>query len=135
MEPNNLLNDQLRKMVGQVGSYLRPQKAFTQVNPYDQFAAPQREVFKSFEQGTVRPEFEQNILNPYRRRAANQAAASGSFRMGNFGRNVQSDIGQRETQYANQLDQMRQQYESYIGDLYRDRLSKYYQSPGGFTNF
>ncbi len=131
----NVMNTQLRGLVDKVGGLLKPQKAFTQVQSYDQFAAPQRQVFDTFAQTAMRPEFEQNTLNPYRRATANQAAASGNFRMGNFNRNLQSDIKQKEVGYANTLDTARQQYEQYINNLYNERLGKYYSSPGAFTNF
>lgn len=133
---DNNYSTMLGDMVSSMGSYLKPQKAFTtDVQSYDQFAAPQNAVFDEFTKSNYRPEFEQQTLNPWRSSYANQAAAGGMNMMGNARPLTQRRQQQVEQPYYNQLESSRGEYNQFIRNIYNDRIKKYYNSPTSFTNY
>jgi hypothetical protein len=125
---------QAGQMIGQIGQYLKPYTPFTGQLPYEQYAAPTRESFNAYERTMLRPYFDRFTMNPWQRSYANNAAASGSFMMGN----ARKQYGNAKTQvmepYQNQIRQSRDALEDMITKGWQSQLEKAGSSPTTMTN-
>lgn len=124
----------VQQKINEVANTLTPLKPFSEVMPYDTYAAPQRAVFDEWQKNSLRPEFERFTLNPYKANLANQIAASGSFRMGGAQQNTQDQLRLAEQPFYNQVEQARNSYEDMIRQGYNERLQRYMESPTSFNN-
>ena len=132
--PTQQTKGTLGAIVQSLGKYLSPQEAFSNQLSYDQYAAPQREVFNQWEQQMYRPEFERQTLNPWNEQYANQAAAGTTRQMGGAPQAYQRANYEVQQPYYNQLEQARQQYEQMMREGYNTRMQRNYESPNAFTN-
>ena len=127
-------NKSMKDFVDRISNMLKPQKAFTKVMDYDNYAAPQRAVFQNFVNTNLRPEFERNTLNPYMQNAANQSAATNSMMMGNARNLARQSVNNLETQFADQMYSAKNQNEDLINQGFNNLFRKYYSSPTAFNS-
>lgn len=121
------------KLLEQMGKYLAPQKAFTQDMPYADFAKPYQEIANQYVESTVKPWFQQNTLNPYKRATANQMAVSGGNLMGNTNRRLTDSFNQLYSEkYYPQVNQVQNTLEDYARQFYNQLGGQNYNSPIAF---
>jgi len=123
----------IKSLLDSIGEYLKPQQAYSTINPYETYAAPQRATFRQWEQQFARPEFDRFTMNPFEEQYKNQMAAGGGFRMGNAPEVYGRTKAQVEQPYFNQIEQARQSYEDMIRQFYNQELQQYYNSPTTFN--
>lgn len=127
-------NTNMGKLIDSVGGYLSPAQAFTELNPYDTFAQPNREALSLFEKMSLRPEFERTTRNPFERNYANETATTNRFMTGRAPQMYKEAVSQIETPYQNQLLSLQSQMEDVSRSLYNQMLQDYLDSPTTFTN-
>lgn len=123
------------QILDNVTKYLQPMDAFSNKMPYSTFAAPFHEVANQFVQNTVRPQFEQYTLNPFKQQQAAQAAA-GNMQYARGGQNYMNNALNQVMQqsfYPQQL-QVQQSLENIARQLYNQQGQQYYTGPTAFNN-
>lgn len=116
------------ELINNASKYLQPAKPYEQVQSFDQYAAPQQEVYNQWLAQMARPEFEKYTLAPFEESYANAAAAGGNAMMGNAANNY--DIASKgvRTPFENQLAQAQSSYENMLRQGYNKRIQDYYNN-------
>lgn len=107
--PPNTYNPQfdssspIAKILDSIGQYLKPQQAYTTVNPVNNFIAPQQAAFNQWATQYARPQFDYWTKNPFMRQQANTAASSGSIYTGGARKSLTDSLKKLEMQYNSDL--------------------------------
>lgn len=122
----------ISQMMDKYSSMLKPMGNFMS---FEDYAAPQREVFNQFIQGTFNPEFDRFTKNPFVRNMGNKAGIANAAQMGNGAARYRDAYLQNvEQPYYNQVENIRNSTDQLIRQGYNDRMKKFYDSPVAFNN-
>lgn len=124
----------LDSLVNNVGGYLRPQTAYSQVNPWSNYSAPSQGTFSQWVNQNAAPQFQQQTFNPWNQAYGNHSQSNNSYLNGN-GANAY-DIAKTGIMqpFQDKLQQTQDQYTNAIRQGYNSSLQSYYNSPNAFNS-
>lgn len=117
------------QLINEYGQYLKPATPFSQVLPYQTYAAPLNQAYNMWTSNVLRPQFEKFTLNPFRREMANTMATSGMSQMGSAPGYYQQLLRSVESPYTTLLDESRRRWEDTLRRQWEGMGQRYSNLP------
>ncbi len=121
--PNFGSNGAITSILDSIGQYLKPQQAYTSLNPVNNFLAPQQAAFNQWATNYARPQFDYWTKNPFMQKQANVAAAGDTMYSGNGNKALNDSLKKLEMGYNSDISNQQTAYLQPFQDQYNKMMS------------